>query len=139
MVEYKAYLKLKIPQKDNIMGLSWERYNVVDCDYEFYKKTNRIGEVSSGVKGGVINLSISDIPTRELMAWVFDHFKKYNGEITIIDTDETTLEQIYFENARCVDFKMRYEGLERPHTKTYLKLSVENMQIGDVLFDNVNK
>lgn len=139
MVEYKAYLKLRIPQNDNIMGLSWEQYRVIDCNYEFYKKTNRVGEVSSGVKGGVINLSIADMPTRELMAWVFDHFKKYNGEITIMDTDETTLEQLYFENARCVDFKMRYEGLERPHTKTYLKLSVENMRIGDVLFDNVNR
>ena len=139
MVEYKAYLKLKIPQKDNIMGLSWEHYHVIECDYEFYKKTNRSGEVASGLKGGEINLTVSDPPTDELMAWVFDHFKKYNGEITIMDTDETTLEQIYFENARCVDFKMRYEALERPHTKTYMKLSVENMKIGDVLFDNVNK
>ncbi len=139
MVEYKAYLKLKIPQKDNILGLSWEQYKVMDCDYEFYKKTNRVGEVASGVKGGEINLTISDMPTDELMAWVFDHFKKYNGEITIMDTDGETLEQIYFENARCVDFKMCYEGLERPHTKTYLKLSVGNMTIGDVLFDNMNK
>jgi len=139
MVEYKAYLKLKIPQKDNIMGLSWERYNVIDCDYEFYKKTNRAGEVASGVKGGEINLTLSDVPTDELMAWVFDHFKKYNGEVTIMDTDETTLEQIYFENARCVNFKMCYGGLDRPHTKTHLKLSVENMKIGDVLFDNINK
>lgn len=139
MVEYEAYLKLKIPQKDNIMGLSWERYRVIDCHYEFYKKTNRAGEVASGVKGGEINLTISDLPTDELMAWVFDHFKKYNGEVTIIDTDGTTLEQIYFENARCVGFKMCYEGLERPHNKTYLKLSVEHIKIGDVLFDNVNK
>ncbi|MDR2915100.1 MAG: hypothetical protein LBV74_09760 [Tannerella sp.] len=139
MVEYKAYLKLKIPQEDNIMGLSWERYRVIDCNYEFYKKTNRAGEVVSGVKGGEINLTLSDLPTDELMAWVFDHFKKYNGEVTIMDTDETTLEQVYFENARCIDFRMRYGGLERPHIKTYLKLSVGNMKIGDVLFDNVNK
>lgn len=139
MVEYKAYLKLKIPQKDNIMGLSWERYRVIDCNYEFYKKTNKSGEVISGLKGGEINLTLSDLPTDELMAWVFDHFKKYNGEVTIMDTDDATLEQVYFENARCVDFKMRYEGLERPHAKTYLKLSVENIKIGDVPFDNVNK
>lgn len=139
MVEYKAYLKLKIPQRDNIMGLSWEQYKVVDCDYEFYKKTNKVGEVASGLKGGEINITISDMPTDELMTWVFDHFKKYNGEITIMDTDETTLEQIYFENARCVDFKMKYEGVERPHIKTVLKLSVENIKLGDVLFDNINK
>ena len=139
MVEYKAYLKLNIPQKDNIMGLSMGRYNVVDCDYEFYKKTNRVGEVSSGLKGGEINLTISDMPTDELMAWMFDHFKKHNGEVTIMDTDETTLEQIYFENARCVDFKMKYEGVERPHIKTFLKLSVENIKIGDVVFDSMNQ
>lgn len=138
MVEYNAYLKLKIPKHDNIMGLSWERYRVIDCNYEFYKKTNRAGEVVSGLNGGEISLTISDVPTNELMAWVFDHFKKYNGEITIMDTDETTLEQIYFENARCIDFKLRYDGLDRPHTKTHLILSVENMQIGNVLFDNIN-
>jgi hypothetical protein len=44
----------------------------------------------------------------------------------------STLEQIYFENARCVDFKLTYDGLDKPHTKTFLKLSVENMKIGDV-------
>ena len=139
MVEYKSYLKLKIPRKFNFLGLSWEKYRVVECDYEFFKKTNMVGEVSSGIKGGEMNITISDAPTDELMAWVFDHFKKYNGEVTIMDLDGTTLEKVYFENARCVDFKMRYDGIERPHTKTSLKLLVENMRIGDVVFENMNR
>lgn len=139
MVEYKASLKLKIPQCDNIMGLSWETYNVVNCNYEFRRGVNKEGEVSTSIKGGTISLEILDLPTDDLMGWVFDHTKKYNGEITIFDTDQETLEQIYFENARCVDFKMHYKIGRKPYILTNLMLVVGKMQIGDVHFENMGR
>jgi len=137
MVEYKAYLKLKIPQRDNIMGLSYERYEVIKCEYEFHQNINHVGEVCSALKGGRIELIISDLPTDELMAWVFDHAKRYNGEITIFDTDEETIEQVYFEKARCVDFKMYYKVEQKPHIQTKLILIAEKIQLGEACFENL--
>lgn len=138
MIEYKAALKLNIPQHDNIMGLSWERYQVVNCEYEFNRKTNQHGEVCSDLYGGIIRLEVADLPTDKLMAWVFDHARKYNGEVTIFDTKEETIEQVYFENARCIDFKMHYKAGRKPYSITKLVLHVNKIQIGNIHYENLS-
>lgn len=138
MVEYKASLKLKIPQHDNIMGLAWECYEVINCHYEFRKKINAEGEVCSSIRGGLIHLELSDLPTDDLMGWVFDHAKRYNGEISLFDTDQETIEQVYFEDARCVDFKLCYQVAQKPYTLTKLILLAGKLQIGDVHYENIN-
>lgn len=139
MVEYKASLKLNIPKDQNILGLSEETFSVTQCDYVLKRGTNREGEVSTGVKGGTITVTISDFPTDSVMSWVFDHMRKYNGEITIQDTEFETLEQIYFENARCVDFRMQYKTLKEPYTLTSLTIVASKIQIGNAHFENIGK
>jgi hypothetical protein len=136
MVEYKSYLKLKIPKRVNILGLSWERYGVVSCSYDLWKDIDKKGEPNSKVKGGTIHVTLSDLPDDALMAWVFDHAKFYNGEITIVDMDGETLEQVYFEEARCVDFDLHY-GLDTQFkAETRMTLNVKQLQIGEAYFEN---
>ncbi|GHT07810.1 hypothetical protein FACS189426_01980 [Bacteroidia bacterium] len=136
MVEYKSFLKLKIPQKDNIMGLSWERYNVLSFEYDLRQDTGKTGEASSKIKGGNIKVTLSDLPNDPLMAWIFDHAKFYNGEISIIDTDEETLEQVYFEEARCVNFDLHYGIDTQFKAETRLTLNARRIQIGEAYFEN---
>ncbi len=136
MVEYKAYLKLRIPKRDNPMGLSWENYNVLACDYEFFQDVSKNGEANSRIKGGMIRLSLSDLPTDELMFWVFDHAKYYNGEISIIDVDGETLEQVYFEEARCVGFNLHYGADTKYSAETRMTLIAQRIQIGEAHFEN---
>ena len=136
MVKYESYLKFKIPRRDNIMGLSLNRYRVLSCSYDLWQETTKAGEPKSKAKGGTIELTLFDLPNDELMAWIFDHAKFYNGEITIIDYDGETLSQIYFEEARCVNFDLHY-GLDtqfRPETR--LTLNVRRLQTGNVDFEN---
>jgi len=136
MIKYKSYLKFRIPQRDNIMGLSLKRYHVLSCNYDLWQETTKAGEPKSKIKGGTIELILSDLPNDELMAWVFDHAKFYNGEITIIDYDGETLNQIYFEGARCVNFDLHY-GLDtqfKPETR--LTINVQRLQAGNVEFEN---
>lgn len=68
MVEYKSYLKLKIPQRNNVMGLSWERYAVASCSYDLWKDADKNGEPNSKAKGGTIRVALSDLPNDALMA-----------------------------------------------------------------------
>lgn len=138
MADLKAYLKLKIPKSHNIMGLSEENYEIINCEYEFYQDLNRVGEVCSEVKGGIINLSISDLPTDVLMAWIFDHTKRFNGEITIVESRYETLEQIYFENARCFDFRMHYKQGADNNTITHLKIASNQIRVGNAYFELSN-
>ena len=139
MVEYKSSLKLKIPKNENIMGLSWEQYNILNCEYELNRGVDKNGEICTFLKGGIITLDLVDLPTDFLMGWIFDHMKKYNGEVTIFETVQETMEQIYFEDARCIDFKMEYKVGKIPYVITKLTLAVGKMQIGEVHFENLSK
>ena len=118
------------------MGLSIKRFHVLSCTYDLWQETTKAGEPKSKIKGGTLELTLSDLPNDELMAWIFDHSKFYNGEITMIDYSGETLNQIYFEEARCVNFNLHY-GLDtqfKPETR--LTLNVRRLKTGDVFFEN---
>jgi len=137
--ECKAYLKLKLPKRVNTMRLSRETYELVACDYAFNQDINREGEVCSGLKGGIFSVSIIGKPTEELLAWMFDHIKRYNGEITILDGKYGTLEQVYFEEARCVDLTIQYKPEDKPCTITKLKIAAGEVRIGNAYFERMNQ
>jgi hypothetical protein len=133
-----ALLKLKIPEKNNIMGLSWVKYELLSCDYQLHKNINSDGEVSSDLRGGLFTMFMVGEPPDELLAWMFDHVKKYNGEVTIMDTSEETMEQVYFEDVRLIYLHIHYKAEDKPNTVTELKMGANNMRIGDAYFKNLN-
>lgn len=136
---FSAYLKLKIPQSQNIMGLSEEKYDVLSCEYQFDKGVNRVGEVNTGIEGGIIKLLITGIPSDALLGWVFDHTKRFNGEVTIIDPKKgTTLEQVYFEEARCHDFSLDYDPELNKGVMMGLKISSCHIRVGNIYFELAN-
>lgn len=137
--ENKAYLKLNIPKKNNILGLSHHSYELIDCEYEFHKGVNREGEICTGLKGGMFTLSIAGQPSEELLGWMFDHAKRYNGEITILDSRYETMEQVCFEEARCIDFTLHYKAEDKPNTVTRMKIAARQIQIGNAYFENMNQ
>lgn len=139
MVEYKASLKLKIPVHDSGMGISWDTFNVVNCDYQLERGINKNGEVCTSLKGGIITLDISDLPTKNMMGWVFDHMKKYDGEISICDVEFEPIEQIYFEKARCVDFSIDYKVGRLPYTLIRLTIVAEKTQVGNMYIENIGR
>lgn len=135
MVDYKAYIKLQIPQEENIMGLSLHRFEIVNCEYDFRRNINSVGEPRSEIMGGTIKLSIIDLPTDVLMSWMFDHTKRFNGEITVMETAGRTLEQTYFENARCMGIHLQYKLERSTQTVTELVISSDCIRIGNTYFE----
>ena len=138
-IDYKAVLKLKIPKNDNVMGLSWEQYELTDCNYRFHKGMKQNGEVCTGLKGGVFTASIIGTPSMEILAWIFDHVKKFNGEITVMDPSEENIEQVYFEQARLTGLQLQYKAGNTPHTVTLLTMVVDSLQIDNAYFENINQ
>jgi hypothetical protein len=157
--ECKALFRLKAPEQDESKGLSWrdkakpgihlnppqegenpswDVYQAVDCDYRFFQGVNRDGEVNTGLKSEPFTVSIEGIPSDRLLAWMFDHHKKYDGELSVIDAHEETLEKTVFEQARLVDLQLVYRADRKPNTVTELKLIIESLQIGDACFEKFN-
>jgi len=121
---------------DNIQGLHFQNYDLIHSEYSFHKDINRNGEVLSDVVGGNIRVALPVFPTDELLAWVFDHGKKFNGEIVINDTNEEVIEKIYFEQARCVEFRLHYEPSENNNIVLLMTINVQKMKVGTIEYEN---
>ncbi len=132
---YKAYIKLQIPQKENIMGLSQHRFEIIGCEYNFKRKINNVGEPCSEIMGGEIKLSLVNMPADTLMTWMFDHIKRFNGEISIIDAGSSTLEQTYFTNAKCMSIHMHYKLDRAIQTIIELVIWSDCIRIGNTYFE----
>jgi hypothetical protein len=135
-MEYKATLKLRKPMTDNIHGLHFQNYDLIHSEYSFHKKVNRNGEVLSDVMGGNIKVVLPVLPTDELLSWVFDHGKKFNGEIVINDANEEVIEKVYFEEARCVEFRLHYEPNDISNIVLLMTINVQRMKVGTIEYQN---
>lgn len=135
----RATLRLRKPGKDNTQNLYFYNYDVLHCEYSLDKGITRQGQVRTEVMGGNIRVALPVLPTDELMAWVFDAGKRYNGEITIDDAYEESLEKIYFEEGRCVGFRMHYEPAgEGQDVILLLTINAQRMIIGNMEYRNRN-
>ena len=135
-MEGKAVLKLQIPEKDNIQHLYHEKQDVIFCEYALNKPIDKQGRINGSIVGGNITVVLPTLPSNELMTWVFDASKKYNGEITIHDAFSESLEKIYFEGGRPVNFRLHYEPCEINPVAIMLNISVQKMTIGQSEYIN---
>lgn len=133
----KGIFKLRKPSEDNIQNLYFENYDLMHCEYSFDKGITKEGKVRTEVLAGNIRVALSMLPTAELLSWAFDRSKKYNGEITIHDAHEESLDKIYFEEGRLVGFRMHYEPNEdKENVILLLSINAQRMIVGDVEYIN---
>jgi hypothetical protein len=133
----KATLKLRKPKSDNIQNLHFENYDVLFCEYSFSKATTGSGEVRGEALSGNIRVVLPMFPTNDLLGWVFDKMKKLNGEVTIHDAHEESLEKISFEDASCVGFRLHYEPAgNNMNVMSILTINAPRMIVGDVEYKN---
>src|SRR5574344_482071 len=91
-------------------------YKVVAYNYMLDKDYDQMGRMISDVKGGVLHVVVSSLPTDELMAWTFDH--------------------INFEKARCVECKMLYDVNDHEGILMKMTINAEKMMMGNVEYKN---
>lgn len=135
-MEGKATLKLRRPDSDNVQHLYHESYDVIHCEYSLHKSMNHRGEVNSDVQAGDINVALPILPNDDIMSWVFDPAKKYNGEITFNDAFQESLERVYFEEGRPVSFRLHYEPGETTHVVLLLTINAQRLIIGNTEYKN---
>lgn len=133
----KATLKLRKPLKDNVQHLYHEYYDVLYCHYGFDKGITKEGDVRTSAKAGHIRVALPMLPTGELLSWMLDKTKKYNGEVTFHDAHEESLDKVYFENARCVGFRLHYQPVSTGSSVVViLTINAGRIMVGDVEYVN---
>lgn len=135
-MEGKATLKLRKPKTDNIQNLYHENYDVLYCEYSLKKYTDKRGKVRGNVCAGNILVALPMLPNDNIMAWVFDVSRKYNGEITINEAYSESLDKIYFEEARPVNFRLHYEPGDSANLVLFLTINAQRIIIGETEYTN---
>lgn len=127
----KAILKLRSPQQNNIQNLYHENYELIYCEYSLKKSLSKNGQVNDGITGGSIIVALPMLPNSNILSWLFDSQKKYNGEITINDSYSESLDRVYFEQARPINFRLHYEPGETTNVILIMTLNVQRLIVGE--------
>ena len=132
----RATLSLRSPQKDNTQHLYHEYYDVLHCNYSLSKSTSENGQVTSDIRSGNITVALPMLPNEDILKWLFDTQRKYNGEITINNGEDESLEKIYFEEGRPTSFRFHYEPSETTNVLLILTINAQRLIIGDAEYTN---
>lgn len=132
----KATLSLRSPQKENIQYLYHENYDVLYCNYSLGKNINENGQITSDIRSGNITVALPMLPNENIMGWLFDTQRKYNGEITINNGHDESLEKIYFEEGRPVNFRFHYEPGDTTNILLVLTINAQRLIIGEAEYIN---
>lgn len=115
------------------------KYIVEEFDLEFKQDVNSKGKPDSMPHGGLITITISDVPDDNINDWMMDSFRKQNGEFRFLTNDGMIREgaqlNIKFEDAYCV----HYQKVINPvgaGVLTTLVISPRVLKIGNEVFKN---
>lgn len=116
--------------KLNILG---NTFDVKAFSYEFEKDVNDKGEVISPINGGVIYLSISELPSTSMIKWAISDRSFIDGSIQVIDNYDGSIitnEEVEFENAACISLKLIYERNNINYFTTLISISPQDICLG---------
>ncbi len=133
----KSFLLLDTDSTADIVSLIKGGYEILDCNMSFQQGVDERGKPTTRVHSGTINITLSQLPPAPVIEWAMESRKFYDGMIVLVDAENKPLEKIYFENAACVGFDMRYTLSDDSYAATKLMLQAERIIVAeDVRFKN---
>ena len=86
-----------------------QKYIVEKLDIEFKQEVNAKGKPDSFPVGGLITVTISDIPSDSINSWMVNSFQKQDGEFRFLTNNRMICEgaklHVRFKDAYCVSYK----------------------------------
>lgn len=116
-----------------------KKYIVEEFDLEFKQDVNSKGKPDSSVHGGILTVTISDIPDNDINMWMMDCYKKEDGEFRFFANDnkiqESAMLNILFKDAYCVDYQKTINP-RGAGVLTTLVISPRYLRVGNEEFEN---
>ena len=111
--------------------------NVLQCSFEFEQELDQNGRPSTGVRGGIILLTIEYQERTDLAGWMINPTKTKSGKVLISNRDNAgKLVSLDFEDAYCTRMHGNFESYgEQPFVLT-LKLSAKNLTFDNEVHEN---
>ena len=137
MFGHRSFLMLGGGGASSIMSLIKGGYELLDCNYSFNQGVDDKGRATTRVYGGIINLTMSQLPPDPIIEWALQPRKYLDGVIALVDAENVPLEKLIFSQAACVDMEVSYTQTGNSYMSTKLMIQVSKLVVGDGIdFDN---
>lgn len=117
------------------------KYELVECEYEFYQSLDESGKPSSRPQSGLIKFVMPAQGDDDTFfyEWMFDRARKYNGTIEmLLSTDDNRKKylHLYFEDAYMVNMYSYFNNNNSLLVRTKVTLSARKFTFGNSSFEN---
>lgn len=137
MFNHKAYLKLGSTEGTDFMSLAKGAYELANFEFSFGQGVDIKGQPATEVQGGIIQVTIPNLPSNELIEWMLNSRKTKNGIIVMLDNENIPTQKIVFENAYCVGMNSSYIRQGKSFCSLDLTIAAERVALNSgVDFDN---
>ncbi|WP_455593526.1 type VI secretion system tube protein TssD [Bacteroides sp.] len=110
------------------------KYLLKHMDYELSRSVGRKGEIVSDVCGGEIRVVIDGFADSTLFGWLFDTFRKEDGEIVVLDEHEKTVSKLHFAVATARQFRLNYDSRVKEGLVTIFIIEAKEIVTDNDLF-----
>lgn len=136
MFGHRSFLVLGGGAAD-IVSLVKGGLEILTYDFVFQQGIDQKGKATTKVYGGSIDLTLSQLPPTNIIAWGLNSRKYENGVIIMLDANNIPIEKIIFQNAACVNFEVKYVQKGDSYAATKLSIQAEKLIVGNGIdFDN---
>lgn len=97
-----------------------------------------LGRPASLTRGGKLTIEFNSTNEYEVAEWMVNPSKRLDGSITFMNLNQrSTLKEIFFFNAYCVDYHERFDGTTSSNRMiTVITISPEKINVGGIELDN---
>lgn len=120
-----------------ILKIGSKQFDVLKCDYELRRDVDLKGRPSSGVYGGMINLSVESTDDTSIIESLVNQFKPVNGSVTFKKSEEDAkMKELTWEKGYFVKFAEEFnnEGSKAMHID--FTVSAQVIKIGNAEHKN---
>jgi len=118
----------------DIVSLISGGYEIFDCNYSIEQGIDDRGKATTRVHGGTFDITLSQLPPKQIVEWAFDSRKYMDGMIVTVDAENVPVEKVLFENARCTDFDINFLQQGSGYIATKFIINAEIIDLGDGIF-----
>jgi len=119
------------------LTIEGKSFPIIMCEYGFIQNSDRFGKPVFKVNSRLIKLELPQTNDETSISWVSGNLKKYNGNITFYNSDQTIFKEIKFEEGYCIKYKETVQLLssEIPY-RQYLEISANVIIVGESRHEN---
>lgn len=130
MFSHRSFLVLGGGAAD-IVSLIKGGHEILNCNFSFQQGVDDRGKATTRVHGGTIDVTVSQLPSPDILEWGMKSRSYKDGVIVVLDAENMPVEKIVFENAACVDFEVDYTRSGDSYASTRMTIQAEVIIVGN--------